>query len=127
MKNKAVITRDDYIKKEIKEVYNVNLAKVKEKYDSGQELDDLDRSLLILILDNEEDLRKVANGNEMLERVVDKIIEVNNDEEIVREYTEEQKRIKKNMAIKLLKEKVQEVLKEIDMTEEEMKKIIDEN
>ena len=127
MKNKAVITRDDYIKKEIKEVYNANLAKVKEKYDSGQELDDLDRSLLILILDNEEDLRKVANGNEMLERVVDKIIEVNNDEEIVREYTEEQKRIKKNMAIKLLKEKVQEVLKEIDMTEEEMKKIIDEN
>ena len=127
MKNKKIITRDDYIKKEIKEVYNVNLAKVKEKYDSGQELDDLDRSLLILILDNEEDLRKVANGNEMLERVVDKIIEVNNDEEIVREYTEEQKRIKKNMAIKLLKEKVQEVLKEIDMTEEEMKKIIDEN
>lgn len=127
MENKKIITRDDYIKKEIKEVYNVNLAKVKEKYDSGQELDDLDRSLLILILDNEEDLRKVANGNEMLERVVDKIIEVNNDEEIVREYTEEQKRIKKNMAIKLLKEKVQEVLKEIDMTEEEMKKIIDEN
>lgn len=127
MENKKIITRDDYIKKEIKEVYNVNLAKVKEKYDSGQELDDLDRSLLILILDNEEDLRKVANGNEMLERVVDKIIEVNNDEEIVREYTEEQKRIKKNMAIKLLKEKVQEVLEEIDMTEEEMKKIIDEN
>lgn len=127
MENKKIITRDDYIKKEIKEVYNVNLAKVKEKYDSGQELDDLDRSLLILILDKEEDLRKVANGNEMLERVVDKIIEVNNDEEIVREYTEEQKRIKKNMAIKLLKEKVQEVLKEIDMTEEEMKKIIDEN
>ena len=127
MENKKIITRDDYIKKEIKEVYNVNLAKVKEKYDSGQELDDLDRSLLILILDNEDDLRKVANWNEMLERVVDKIIEVNNDEEIVREYTEEQKRIKKNMAIKLLKEKVQEVLKEIDMTEEEMKKIIDEN
>ena len=76
----------DYITKEYKEVYNINLKRIKDKYDNKEQLDRLERYLAILVIDNEDELKKISKGDKTLEAVANKIIEISRNEELQVEY-----------------------------------------
>lgn len=94
MKDKKSITRQDYItQKEITE-YNIDLKKIEEKYNNNEELDHLEKYLLVLILKDEKKLKEVSKGDAILEGVVNKIIELSKDKELIEEYENEKRRRK---------------------------------
>lgn len=119
-----IITRDDYIKKQEVEVYNIDLKKVKEKYDNKEELNKLERYLLVMVLDTVEELREISKGDEVLEKVVDKIIELSKDEEIQKAYIQD---IQRKEIINLIKQGIDKsiISSVMSLSIEEINKIID--
>lgn len=89
MNKKTGIVRSDYVQTSNVEIYHVNLKRVLQKYYNKEEMDILERELLIMILDNEDELRKVAKGDVMLEKVVDKIVTLSKEEELKGIYIKE--------------------------------------
>lgn len=118
------ITRDDYIKKQEVEVYNIDLKKVKEKYDNKEELNKLERYLLVMVLDTVEELREISKGDEVLEKVVDKIIKLSKDEEIQKAYIQD---IQRKEIINLIKQGIDKsiISSVMSLSIEEINKIID--
>ena len=119
-----IITRDDYIKKQEVEVYNIDLKKVKEKYDNKEVLNKLERYLLVMVLDTVEELREISKGDEVLEKVVDKIIELSKDEEIQKAYIQD---IQRKEIINLIKQGIDKsiISSVMSLSIEEINKIID--
>lgn len=101
-----MVKEKDYITKEYKEVYNINLKRIKDKYDNNEQLDKLERYLAILVIDNEDELRKISKGDKTLEAVANKIIEINRDEELQVEYEKEIIKKKESYAKYLLEQEV---------------------
>ena len=52
---------------------HISLFKIKEKYYNGIEMSRVEKLLLLLVLDNLEELKKIAKGDEAMEEAVEKI------------------------------------------------------
>ena len=51
----------------------IDLAKIKKKYYNKEKLDEIERLALLLILTSKEELRKVSKGDQIMEKVVNKL------------------------------------------------------
>ena len=64
----------------------INLENVKKKYYNKEKLDQYEKALLLLVIDNEEEILEIGKGDEMLEEVGKDIISYSRAKEIVDAY-----------------------------------------
>ncbi len=76
------LVRSDFIYNTDTEIYHINLKRIKEMYYNKNELTKLEKELLVMTLDDEEELQKVSKGCKEMEIVADKISKVSKEEEL---------------------------------------------
>lgn len=76
------LVRSDFIYNTDTEIYHINLKRIKEMYYNKSELTKLEKELLVMTLDDEEELQKVSKGCKEMEIVADKISKVSKEEEL---------------------------------------------
>lgn len=65
--------KDGFSHQDIIMIYHISRFKIKEKYYNGIEMSRVEKLLLLLVLDNLEELKKIAKGDEVMEEAVEKI------------------------------------------------------
>lgn len=71
--------------------YRVNLALIKEKYYNGYELTTLEKRLLLLVLDDVEELKKLSEGDMLMEEINDKLVFLSDEKMVELEYDLDEK------------------------------------
>ena len=88
--------------------YHINLAKLKKKYYNKEKLTLFERRCLILVLTNEEEIKEIIKQDEMMERVFDKMKELNENKNIMDLWDEEKEKERaRNYDMKIAKEKAE--------------------
>ncbi len=76
------LVRSNFVYNTDTEIYHINLKRIKEMYYNKSELTKLEKELLVMTLDDEEELQKVSKGCKEMEIVADKISKVSKEEEL---------------------------------------------
>ena len=94
---------------ENKEIYTIDLEKIKEKCYNGLEMNNFEKSIAILVSRSKEEARKIAKSNEILERVVYQMEELNKDSSFIGMYDveEENKKLMNSMKLEGIEEGIE--------------------
>ena len=84
-----------------KEIYIVDLEKIKKKCYNGLEMNEIEKALSILISRNKEEALKISKGNDMLEEVYKNMEELNMNEVFLGMYDQEEENKKMMNSMKL--------------------------
>ena len=72
--------RCDYIESNDPIIYHVNLSKIKDMYYNKDKLNTFERELALMILDNKRELKEVSEGDDVMDKVNEKICKLSDDE-----------------------------------------------
>lgn len=72
--------RCDYIESNDPIIYHVNLSKIKDMYYNKDKLNAFERKHTLMILDNKKELKKVSEGDDVMDKVNEKICDLSRDE-----------------------------------------------
>lgn len=119
--------RCDYIESNDPIIYHVNLSKIKDMYYNKDKLNTFERELALMILDNKKELKKVSEGDDVMDKVNEKICKLSDDEILQGIYVkEEMDSWMKKLDLKYAKEEgIKEGKKEANM--ETARKLLKEN
>ncbi len=119
--------RCDYIESNDPIIYHVNLSKIKDMYYNKDKLNTFEMELALMILDNKKELKKVSEGDDVMDKVNEKICKLSDDEILQGIYVkEEMDSWMKKIDLKYAKEEgVKEGKKEANM--ETARKLLKEN
>ena len=90
--SKELIVRLQYWDKELKVgeenllKVEINLENVRDKYYNKEKLSRFEKALLLLVIEEEEEIRKIGKGDELLEEVGEEVISYSRAKEIVDRY-----------------------------------------
>ena len=82
--------RCDYIESNDPIIYHVNLSKIKDMYYNKDKLNTFERELALMILDNKKELKKVSEGDDVMDKVNEKICKLSDDEILQGIYVKEE-------------------------------------
>ena len=82
--------RCDYIESNDPIIYHVNLSKIKDMYYNKDKLNTFERELALMILDNKRDLKEVSEGDDVMDKVNEKICKLSDDEILQGIYVKEE-------------------------------------
>ncbi len=119
--------RCDYIESNDPIIYHVNLSKIKDMYYNKDKLNTFEMELALMILDNKKELKKVSEGDDVMDKVNEKICKLSDDEILQGIYVkEEMDSWMKKIDLKYAKEEgIKEGKKEANM--ETARKLLKEN
>ena len=119
--------RCDYIESNDPIIYHVNLSKIKDMYYNKDKLNTFEMELALMILDNKKELKKVSEGDDVMDKVNEKICKLSDDEILQGIYVkEEMDSWMKKLDLKYAKEEgIKEGKKEANM--ETARKLLKEN
>lgn len=119
--------RCDYIESNDPIIYHVNLSKIKDMYYNKDKLNTFEMELALMILDNKKELKKVSEGDDVMDKVNEKICKLSDDEILQGIYVkEEMDSWMKKLDLKYAKEEgIKESKKEANM--ETARKLLKEN
>ena len=119
--------RCDYIESNDPIIYHVNLSKIKDMYYNKDKLNTIEKELALIILDNKKELKKVSEGDDVMDKVNEKICKLSDDEILQGIYVkEEMDSWMKKLDLKYAKEEgIKEGKKEANM--ETSRKLLKEN
>ena len=119
--------RCDYIESNDPIIYHVNLSKIKDMYYNKDKLNTFERELALMILDNKKELKKVSEGDDVMDKVNEKICKLSDDEILQGIYVkEEMDSWMKKLDLKYAKEEgIKDGKKEANM--ETARKLLKEN
>ena len=72
--------RCDYIESDDPIIYHVNLSKIKDTYYNKDKLNTFERELALIILDDKKELNEVSEGDDVINKVNEKICKLSDDE-----------------------------------------------
>ena len=119
--------RCDYIESNDPIIYHVNLSKIKDMYYNKDKLNTFERELALMILDSKKELKEVSEGDDVMDKVNEKICKLSDDEILQGIYVkEEMDSWMKKLDLKYAKEEgIKEGKKEANM--ETSRKLLKEN
>lgn len=119
--------RCDYTESNDPIIYHVNLSKIKDMYYNKDKLNTFEMELALMILDNKKELKKVSEGDDVMDKVNEKICKLSDDEILQGIYVkEEMDSWMKKLDLKYAKEEgIKEGKKEANM--ETARKLLKEN
>ena len=82
--------RCDYIESNDPIIYHVNLSKIKDMYYNKDKLNTFEMELALMILDNKKELKKVSEGDDVMDKVNEKICKLSDDEILQGIYVKEE-------------------------------------
>ena len=82
--------RCDYIESNDPIIYHVNLSKIKDMYYNKDKLNTFERELALMILDNKRELKEVSEGDDVMDKVNEKICKLSDDEILQGIYVKEE-------------------------------------
>ena len=82
--------RCDYIESDDPIIYHVNLSKIKDTYYNKDKLNTFERELALIILDNKRELKEVSEGDDVMDKVNEKICKLSDDEILQGIYVKEE-------------------------------------
>lgn len=82
--------RSDYIESNDPIIYHVNLSKIKDMYYNKDKLNTFERELALMILDNKRELKEVSEGDDVMDKVNEKICKLSDDEILQGIYVKEE-------------------------------------
>lgn len=82
--------RCNYIESNDPIIYHVNLSKIKDMYYNKDKLNTFERELALMILDNKKELKKVSEGDDVMDKVNEKICKLSDDEILQGIYVKEE-------------------------------------
>ena len=82
--------RCDYIESNDPIIYHVNLSKIKDMYYNKDKLNTFERELALMILDNKKELKEVSEGDDVMDKVNEKICKLSDDEILQGIYVKEE-------------------------------------
>lgn len=82
--------RCDYIESNDPIIYHVNLSKIKDMYYNKDKLNTFERELALMILDNKKELKEVSEGDDVMDKVNEKICKLSDDEMLQGIYVKEE-------------------------------------
>ena len=82
--------RCDYIESDDPIIYHVNLSKIKDNYYNKDKLNTFERELALIILDNKRELKEVSEGDDVMDKVNEKICKLSDDEILQGIYVKEE-------------------------------------
>ena len=82
--------RCDYIESNDPIIYHVNLSKIKDMYYNKDKLNTFERELALMILDDKKELKEVSEGDDVMDKVNEKICKLSDDEILQGIYVKEE-------------------------------------
>ena len=82
--------RSDYIESNDPIIYHVNLSKIKDMYYNKDKLNTFERELALMILDSKKELKEVSEGDDVMDKVNEKICKLSDDEILQGIYVKEE-------------------------------------
>ena len=82
--------RCDYIESNDPIIYHVNLSKIKDMYYNKDKLNTFERELALMIFDNKKELKEVSEGDDVMDKVNEKICKLSDDEILQGIYVKEE-------------------------------------
>ena len=90
IENETGKKRCDYIESNDPIIYHVNLSKIKDMYYNKDKLNTFERELALMILDNKRELKEVSEGDDVMDKVNEKICKLSDDEILQGIYVKEE-------------------------------------